>query len=78
MVYPFFLKTFIWCCIITNAIMNARKSDADWAAHTPVTPHRCGSTISSGMRNITWRVRDSSIAFPAMPMLWKKLDVTIW
>ena len=37
-----------------------------------------GNTNNDGIRNSNCRVNDKKIAFFAIPMDWKKLDVTIW
>ena len=37
-----------------------------------------GRNSSPGSRKSSWRDSDRKIAFGAMPMLWKKLVVTIW
>ena len=46
--------------------------------HTPATPKNCGRISRQGSRISICRVRERNIALPAMPMLWKKLEVTIW
>ena len=46
-------------------------------AHTPSAPKNCGKMIKHGKRNINWRVSERNMAWRAMPILWKKLPVTI-
>ena len=44
----------------------------------PAAPMKVGKMIRHGSRNSNWRVSDRNIALFAIPILWKKLDVTIW
>ena len=41
---------------------------------TPTVPQMDGNTNNDGIKNIN----DKKIAFLAIPMDWKKLEVTIW
>ena len=44
----------------------------------PAAPMKVGRIMRHGSKNNNWRVSDKNIALFAIPMLWKKLDVTIW
>ena len=41
-------------------------------------PHQPGNTNRNGMSNSNWRLSERNMLFFAIPMLWKKLPVTIW
>ena len=45
---------------------------------TPTVPQMDGNTNNDGIKNSNCRVNDKKIAFLAIPIDWKKLDVTIW
>lgn len=45
--------------------------------HTPLIPRKLGNIINKGIRNKTCRDNDRTIDFFALPMLWKKLPMTI-
>lgn len=59
------------------ATKDAIASDIGMLIHTPVVPKNVGKIIKPGMRNRTCRESEKNIAFPAMPMHWKKLLTTI-
>ena len=67
------------------ATIEASKSESGMAHHTPQLPSQRvysskmrGRNNSPGRRKSSCRESDRKIALPAMPMLWKKLVVTIW
>jgi hypothetical protein len=45
---------------------------------TPLIPQRRGKISKQGRRNNSWRLSDMNMALPTIPILWKKLAVTIW
>ena len=45
---------------------------------TPSIPQYLGKINRQGRRNSSCRLSDMNIALPTMPILWKKLAVTIW
>ena len=45
--------------------------------HTPLMPRKFGNINNKGIRNKTCRDNDNTIDFLALPMLWKKLPMTI-
>lgn len=47
-------------------------------SHTPFVPHHPGNTNRNGMSSSNWRLSERKMLFLAIPMLWKKLPVTIW
>ena len=70
---------------MTPATSEARKSDSGIEHHTPQLPSQGvssskmrGRKIRPGIRKSNCRDNERKIALPAMPILWKKLVVTIW
>lgn len=60
---------------VTNA---AIVSDIGIAHQIPSTPNHNGSVMSNGSRNSICRDSDRNMLIFALPMLWKKLVITIW
>ena len=60
------------------AITLAARSEIGMLNQMPSTPQKSGKISKSGMSITTWRLSERMMAFFAMPMLWKKFDVTIW
>ena len=60
------------------AITLAARSEIGILNQMPSTPQKSGRMSKSGMSITTWRLSERMMAFFAMPMLWKKFDVTIW
>ena len=58
--------------------MVATASDIGILYQMPFEPKNNGKINRHGMSTNTCRLNDRMIAFLAIPMLWKKLDVTIW
>ena len=56
---------------------NAMTSDNGALAHTPLMPYMPGRMSSDGMRNMSWRESDRNIDTLALPIDWKKLEITI-
>ena len=56
---------------------NAITSDRGALAHTPLIPYMPGRMSSEGMRNMSWRESDRNIDILALPIDWKKLEMTI-
>lgn len=59
------------------ATNHAIRSEIGMAYHTPSIPQKRGKIKVSGTRNNICLVSDRNILFPASPILWKKLVVTI-
>lgn len=57
--------------------MVAMKSEIGMLHHTPWIPMNFGNINNKGIRNKTCRDNDSTIDFFALPILWKKLPITI-
>ena len=57
--------------------MLAAKSEIGMLIHIPFEPQNMGKIMMQGNRKSNWRVRDRKIALDAIPILWKKLEVTI-
>ena len=55
----------------------AMKSEIGILHHTPWMPMNLGSINNKGIRNNTCRDSDKTIDFLALPILWKKLPITI-
>lgn len=62
---------------MTAATMLAAKSEIGMLIHIPFEPQNMGKIMMQGNRKSYWRVRDRKIALDAIPILWKKLEVTI-
>lgn len=45
---------------------------------TPSIPQKRGNISKQGSKKSSCRLSDMKMDFPAIPMLWKKLAVTIW
>ena len=60
-----------------DATKKAIVSDSGRLAHTPFIPYMPGSMSSAGMRKMSWRESDRNIEILALPIDWKKLDITI-
>ena len=58
------------------AITLAARSEIGMLNQMPSTPQKSGKMSKSGMSITTWRLSERMMAFFAMPMLWKKFDVT--
>lgn len=56
----------------------ARASLIGMLHQIPAAPMKVGRMRRQGNRNSNCRVSDRKMALFAMPMLWKKFDVTIW
>ena len=63
---------------INAATTVAMASATGILIQTPTVPKKFGKINSEGIKNSNCRVNDKKIAFFAIPMDWKKLDVTIW
>ena len=59
-------------------MMQAAKSEAGKLNQIPFKPKNSGRINKHGSKKINCRLKDRKIALAAIPMLWKKLDVTIW
>lgn len=55
----------------------AIRSETGILIQTPVCPQKRGRINRQGIRMSTWRVMERKIALLAIPILWKKLEVTI-
>jgi len=60
------------------AMRLAVMSEIGMLNHIPFTPQNKGSINKQGIKISTCRLNDKMMAFFAIPMLWKKLEVTIW
>ena len=60
-----------------DATKKAIVSDSGRLAHTPSIPYMPGRMSSAGMRKMSWRDNDKNIDTLALPIDWKKLDITI-
>src|SRR5690554_3630903 len=60
------------------ATMLEIKSATGMLYHMPSIPQYFGKINRQGRRNSNCRLSDMNMALPTMPMLWKKLAVTIW
>lgn len=67
-------------CIINKMAVKAvaRKSETGRDPHTPSNPKSSGSINNAGSSNKNWRDKLRNIAFPAIPIHWKKFVTTIW
>ena len=63
---------------IQAATIVAMASATGILIQTPTVPQMDGNTNNDGIKNSNCRVNDKKIAFLAIPMDWKKLEVTIW
>lgn len=59
------------------AMMLAARSEMGMLNQMPSAPQKSGRISRSGISIITCRLSERMMAFFAMPMLWKKFDVTI-
>ena len=57
--------------------MKANPSETGMLIHTPFTPYKGGSKSNPGSRYTNWRESDRKILILAIPILWKKFDITI-
>ena len=55
----------------------AAASEIGILNHTPLDPQNKGKIIRHGISISTCRLRERMMAFLAMPIFWKKLEVTI-
>ena len=62
---------------MTIESMVAMISDSGMLHHTPCIPINFGNVNNKGIRNRTCLDRDKTIDFLALPILWKKLPITI-
>lgn len=76
--YVFFTFTFLIYTIKTvTAVIKANPSETGILIHTPFTPYKGGNKSIPGSKYTNWRESDRKILIFAIPMLWKKLDITI-
>jgi hypothetical protein len=54
-----------------------RVSDTGIDSHTPFKPQKPGKSSNDGIRKSNCLVVERITAMPALPIDWKKLDVTI-
>ena len=59
------------------AIKKAMVSESGRLAHTPSMPKKPGRMSKEGMRKMSWRESERKIDTLALPIDWKKLDITI-
>ena len=57
---------------------SAARSEAGMLNQTPSAPNQIGRMARKGNRKISCRESDRKMALFAMPILWKKLEMTIW
>ena len=67
----------IYTIKITTAVTKANPSETGMLIHTPFTPYKGGSRSNPGSRYTNWRESDRKILILAIPILWKKFDITI-
>ena len=53
-------------------------SDTGRLAHTPFIPQKPGRMSNAGIKNISCRESERNIDTLALPIDWKKFDITIW
>ena len=70
----------IWNCLYSNtaATILEAKSLIGILHQIPAAPIKVGKMNRHGKRNNNCLVSERKIALFAIPILWKKLDVTIW
>ena len=73
-----FFKLLNWLYNMLAAMRLAVMSEIGMLNHIPFTPQNKGSINKQGIKISTCRLNDKMMAFFAIPMLWKKLEVTIW
>ena len=56
---------------------NAMTSENGALAHTPLMPYMPGRMSKAGIRNMSCRESDKNIDTLALPIDWKKLEITI-
>lgn len=62
---------------MTAATILAAKSEIGILIQIPFDPQNMGRMMMQGNKKSSWRVRDRKMALDAIPILWKKLEVTI-